>query len=697
MHTKIVSNVTPTTTTTTRTKHCNAYKTKSQPTSLPVSERLRFFTNLTEAASRSASSSYTRSPSQRFLTANDRCGSANSFSHNNSFTFTPRSSYNGGSTSTSSASVTPTPMECCSPPLCDQQQLISINEIDSPLQLDSERHTPSPPPAMPIPHAAQESSAYIALTKSSSQTLLPSLLAHRLAMSAPTPTSAVPTSPSSLTPVTRRIKMKTIGKLLMPHTFLNNERNSLQSFSSNASENGVCVSYAQSDTCESENGSYIETDNSKAPPPAPLKKIGKIKSPFIENCLQMQQKHHQLNSKCMKYDHKSTPHNALENNVSNGTVGSGGGGGGERDANSLPPRKPLQNGNAGLPPPPRIETNEDSKADTGKENNYCDTNGAPLLALSPTASSIALSEQLSHSPVVEMRKKFTRIMSSATMSTVAQRHAVHSLTNGTGNSNGNGNAQANGSSVHSAPTTPRNSIIDDKFAKYFGLATGGNQQPCATTTTNNKAVNGNQRTPRAQEQNNAAAARTVGASETSLSSRSSTKYPPLPPPDFGHTPNGELHISAKEATNELSLAMNSSSATPHEAINHNVRSNSNTPYYTPPSVCAYDVTLTQTSSATALTNTGSAVQRRRDMSKRQRANTTNVTFTPTSSNTKVYGAQANADTPNTGRTRTLRSRALTLTHGVPLPEVKRFEDIVVTKEEFQLASKEFERIFLGVI
>lgn len=679
------------------------YKQKNltEPTSLPVSERLRFFTNLTEAASRSASSSYTRSPSQRFLTATDRCGSANSFSHNNSFTFTPRSSYNGGSTTTSSASVTPTPMECCSPPLTDQQQLISINEIDSPLHMDSERHTPSPPPTIPTSNAPQESesSTFINLTKSSSQTLLPSLLAQRLARSAPASTAtSLTTSPSSLTPVTRRIKMKTIGKLLLPHTFLNNERNSLQNISNNTSDNGVCVSYAQNDTCENESGSYIEAE-SKAPP-APLKKIGKIKSPFIENCLQMQQKHHQ-NSKCMKYDHKSTPHNALaalENNVSNGMVG-GGGGGGERDVNSLPPRKPLQNGNAGLPPPSRIETNEDGKEDSGKENNYCDTNVAPLLALSPTASSIAVSEQLPQSPVVEMRKKFTRIMSNSTLSTVQQRHTAHLLS--ACNSNNNGNAPGNDKSVSSAPTTPRNSIIDDKFAKYFGLAPSSNQH-CATTTTNNKAINVNQQTPRAHEQNNSAAARSVGAKETYLSSRSATNYPPLPPPDFIHTPSSQFHVSAKEATDAVSLAMETNVAavtTPHEAINHNVRSNSNTPYYTPPSVCAYDITLAQTSSATTLTNTvtASAVHRRRDMSKRQRPNTTSITFTPTSSNTHIFSAQANADTPNSGRMRALRSRALTLTHGVPLPEVKRFEDIVVTKEEFQLASKEFERIFLGVI
>lgn len=399
----------------------------------------------------------------------------------------------------------------------------------------------------------------------------------------------------------------------------------------------------------------------------------------------------------MKYDHKSTPHNALaalENNVSNGMVGGGGGGGGERDVNSLPPRKPLQNGNAGLPPPPRIETSEDSKADSGKENNYCDTNGAPLMSLSPTASSTAVSEQLSQLPVVEMRKKFTRIMSSATLSTVAQRHTAHALSNG----NSNGNAQANGNSASSAPTTPRNSIIDDKFAKYFGL--GGNQ-PCVSVTTNNKAINGNQRTARVHEPTNATTARSMGASETSLSSRSASNYPSLPPPDFVHTPNGVLHASVKKATDALSFAKetNTAGATPLEAFNHNVRSNSNTPYFTPPSGCAYDIMLTQTSSATALTHTGtaSAVQRRRDMSKRQRANTTNIIFTPTSSHTQLFSTSANADTPNSGRTRTLRSRALTLTHGVPLPEVKRFDDIVVTKEELQLASKEFERIFLGVI
>ncbi|CAD7004726.1 unnamed protein product [Ceratitis capitata] len=707
MHTKVLLSAAINTT---RTKHCNALKTKPQPTSLPVSERLRFFNNLTEAANRSASSSYTRSPSQRILAASDRCGSANSYNHNNSFTFTPRSSYNGGSTSTSSASVTPTPMECCSPPLIEQQhQLISINEIDSSSQFDMHHEPNASPPA-----ETQESSAFIQLTKSSSQTLLPSVLAQRLAMSAPAAATTAPTittSPSTLTPVARRIKMKTIGKLLLPQTFLNNERNSQQNISANASNNFSGITH--NDTCESESGSCNETDSKSTA--APLKKIGKIKSPFIENCLQMQQKHHQLNSKCMKLDHKSTPHNALsalENNGPSGGVSAGSGGGGERDVNSLPPRKPLQNGNAGLPPPTRVESNEEQNTVSGKENNYCVTSSTPHIMLSPTASTNAVSEQQTHSPVVEMRKKFTRIMNNSTLSTLSQRHAVHSLTNGIGSAYSN--AQVHGSSASSAPPTPRNSIIDDKFAKYFGLtpSCSQNAQTDATITTapNHKIFNTNDHSARTSQLENASS-----SSESNRVKRSATNYPPLPPPDFCHTP---LNTStASDSTDDLAamgtLLQQEVHALPFEAINYNVCSNSNTPYYTPPSTCPYDITTPTTATAVCsalptLTNAtthassssaANALQRRRDMAKRQRANTTNVTFTPTSSNTNIAGAQSSGMlvTPGTGRARALRSRAFTLTHGMPMPEVKRFEEIVVTKEEFQLASKEFERIFLGVI
>ncbi|XP_053957257.1 pneumococcal serine-rich repeat protein-like isoform X4 [Anastrepha ludens] len=667
-----------------------------EPTSLPVSERLRFFANLTEAANRSLSSSYTRSPSQRHLTA-DRCGSANSYNHIHSITNTPRSSYNGGgSTTTSSASVTPTPMDCYSPPL-SEPQLISINEIDSALQMEHnfDETAPSPLPSEPVPNATtHETSAFIKLSKSSSHTSLSSVVAQRLALSVPAPV----VGPSALTPVARRIKMKTIGKLHLPQTFLNNDHNSSQSSSNNnhnISNNSIGNVY--SDTCDSECSSIEAVSK---PPAAPLKKIGKIKSPFIENCLQMEQKHHQLNSKYMKYDHKSTPHNALaalENNVANS-------GGGERDMNSLPQRKPLQNGNASLPPQ-RVDSNEDSNTDSGKENNYGGIKTVPLLTISPTASLIALTEQ-SHSPVVEMRKKFTRIMNGSSLSTVSQRLSAHAYHTDNGSVNGKGNGNGNNSGVSSAPTTPRNSMIDEKYAKYFGLTSNNSHsQNCATTTTN-KTSTCKESSERARTQHSANNARLQFAGEKTAGPRHAPNYPPPPPPplDFYHTTNGETHCPSK-AKDELIVAMETNSGydvhlTPFEAINHNVRSNSNTPYYTPPTTMPLPMTgNTLTAYNTAVHTTPSGIanvpQRRRDIAKRQRANTTNVTFTPTSS--QVPSPHANFGTPSAGRARTLRTRALTLTHGMPLPEVKRFEDIVVTKEDFQLASKEFERIFLGII
>ncbi|XP_054733796.1 pneumococcal serine-rich repeat protein-like isoform X3 [Anastrepha obliqua] len=667
-----------------------------EPTSLPVSERLRFFANLTEAANRSLSSSYTRSPSQRHLTA-DRCGSANSYNHIHSITNTPRSSYNGGgSTTTSSASVTPTPMDCYSPPL-SEPQLISINEIDSALQMEHnfDETAPSPLPSEPVPNATtHETSAFIKLSKSSSHTSLSSVVAQRLALSVPVPV----VGPSALTPVARRIKMKTIGKLHLPQTFLNNDHNSSQSSSNNnnnISNNSIGNVY--SDTCDSECSSIEAVSK---PPAAPLKKIGKIKSPFIENCLQMEQKHHQLNSKYMKYDHKSTPHNALaalENNVANS-------GGGERDMNSLPQRKPLQNGNASLPPQ-RVDSNEDSNTDSGKENNYGGIKAVPLLTISPTASLIALTEQ-SHSPVVEMRKKFTRIMNGSSLSTVSQRLSAHANHTDNGSVNGKGNGNGNSSGVSSAPTTPRNSMIDEKYAKYFGLTSNNSHSQNCTTTTTNKTSTCKESSERARTQHSANNARLQFAGEKTAGPRHAPNYPPPPPPplDFYHTTNGETHCPSK-AKGELIVAMETSSGydvhlTPFEAINHNVRSNSNTPYYTPPTTMPVPMTgNTLTAYNTAVHPTPSGIanvpQRRRDIAKRQRANTTNVTFTPTSS--QVPSPHANFGTPSAGRTRTLRTRALTLTHGMPLPEVKRFEDIVVTKEDFQLASKEFERIFLGII
>ncbi|XP_036345431.1 myb-like protein A [Rhagoletis pomonella] len=687
MRTKIAT-ITATTTTTT-TNPCNPLKTKPQPTSLPVSERLRFFTNLAEAANRSASNSYTRSPPQHYFST-DRCGSANSYTNQNSFTFTPRSSLNGsGSTSNSSASVTPTPMECYSPPLLEPQ-LISINEIDSALQMEEHNDDELVESAYRSSH---QTSAFIKLTKSSSQTLLPSVLAHRLDMSAPAPATAPTaaiTSPDALTPVARRIKMKTIGKLLLPQTFLNNERNSNQHNNNNNSSNNnynnnnmsgshMMANGSNNDTCDSECSSI---DLGSKPPPQ-LKKIGKIKSPFIENCLQMQQKHHQLNSKCMKYDHKSTPHNnalaALENNVANG-----GGGGGERDVNSLPLSKSLQNGNAAQLAA-RVNSNEDNNADSGKENNYCDTqHTAPLLILSPSASGVT---EQTRSPVVEMRKKFSRIMSNASLSALMlQRHTTHAVSGANDSGSAaiklNGSANNSCSSGSSASTTPRNSIIDEKFAKYFGLTSnaGSHNQRASTAAANNNATSNG-------------SARLLDAGEKSATLRSAPKYPPLPPPDFCHTMNGASFVSALTPMETSSAAH----STPLEALNHHVRSSTNIAYYTPPTASSYETTNGSAAghAASSVTST-TASQRRRDMAKRQRAHTTNVTFTPTSSVQAATSAQAHEVTPSAGRARVLRARALTLTHGVPLPEVKRFEDIVVTKEELQLASKEFERIFLGI-
>ncbi|XP_067642913.1 platelet binding protein GspB-like isoform X5 [Eurosta solidaginis] len=696
-----------------------------EPTSLPVSERLRFFTNLAQAANRCASSSYARSPPQRYLST-DRCSSVNSYnySNNNSFTFSPRSSYNGGSsTGTSSASVTPTPMDCCqSPPLLCQPQLISINEIDSALKMkarttnnsDGTQSARSAAPTITLSNGTHETSAFIKLTKSSSQTSLPSVVAQRLLMTTATAPARntteahAITSASELTPITRRIKMKSVGKLLLPYTFLNNERNHSSNNNSNggnsntsgsSNDSGVMNGYSDA----FDNGESNNNDGVSKPPL--VKKIGKIKSPFIENCLQMQQKNHQLNSKCMKYDHKSTPHNALaalENNVTNAA-------GGERDISLLAARKPLQNGNA-APATPLITHVADSEndirqADAGKENNYCETNGVPLLTLSPTASSIAVIEQ-TNSPVVEMRKKFTRIMSSSTLSTMAQRHTAYGLSNGGLNVHGNGSLSSGNSS--SAPTTPRNSIIDEKFAKYFGLkpSTSTCCTPTITTIPANKA------TIDSVQKVNDAHPRLLGAGETRNLTHNANKSPPLPPPDFVHTINGSAGASMT-----MEYANNNheeSYSTPLEAINHNVRSNSNTPYYTPLANGFFDITATVAAPGSALdalsnsvqTVTDGAVnalQRRRDMAKRPRANTTNNTFTPTTSSVQAAAASptpygtSTPTTPGSGRTRALRARALTLTNGVLLPEVKRYEDIVVTIEEFQSASREFERIFLDVI
>ncbi|XP_037819219.1 serine/arginine repetitive matrix protein 2-like isoform X4 [Lucilia sericata] len=375
-----------------------------EPSSLPVSERLRFFSSLSEAGKRS-SCSFTRSPPFNSIERSSSIGSYHYY-----MATTPRSS-----TSLSSASVTPTPMECPLPIFIESPTILRKDSSAS-----REANEPVVPAAEP-PHDLTDSRFAI---KADIVKTSPFLQVNKQALPIPAHVAETETTPTStLTPTMKRIKLKTIGKLMLPSTFLNNDRNNNNSKESSSNR--------ESSSATDSNG---ENENS-----GPPKKIGKIKSPFIENCNQKQQKQMQINTKCMKFDYNNKTQNSLtaltslENSADHHNMDISSNSNGISNGNGLNQRK-YQNSSLQIN---GHHHNEDFSTDSGKEN--VDT---------------SLQEQTT--PVVEMRRKFTR---------KANTSQSFNTSNGSGISRQLTPRSASLNGPHSSPQ------VDDKYAKYFGVAT----------------------------------------------------------------------------------------------------------------------------------------------------------------------------------------------------------------------------------
>ena len=306
---------------------------------------------------------------------------------------TPRSS-----TSLSSASVTPTPTECPLPLFTESPMVLKkaesgeANEFGNPeADLTDSRFAIKPD--------IVKASPFLQASKPETET---------------TPTSA-------LTPTMKRIKLKTVGKLMLPSTFLNNDRNN------NSPKEPLSSVSTTSSTVESINS----TDNIENS--GPPKKIGKIKSPFIENCNQKQQKLMLNSSRGTKFDYNSKTTNSLmalssvENSADHHSMDTNG-----INAGGVTMRKYFNNS---------MQINgrhhsfhEDVNTDSGKEN--VDT---------------SLKEQTM--PVVEIRRKFTRKANTSQSLNTSGTGISRQLTPRSASLNG--------------PYTP--SPVHDKYAKYFGV------------------------------------------------------------------------------------------------------------------------------------------------------------------------------------------------------------------------------------
>ncbi|XP_016933328.2 probable serine/threonine-protein kinase DDB_G0278901 isoform X19 [Drosophila suzukii] len=209
-----------------------------EPSSLSLAERLAFFSNLCESGGgggggsangryRSRTSSYSRSPPI------DRT--------------TPRSS-----TTASSASVTPTPMDYSPIPHEKEPSSLTLESIIEPEQEEMREHV-------------DQQQEEVKLRKNEPPVLRESPLHngfHVLTRSATDP-------PSSTSPL--RLNVRTIGKLILPDTFRGDRNNNNNNNSSNKSGStswNSCMVKLQS----------LDPVNLTVQ----LRTIGKVKSPFIE-------------------------------------------------------------------------------------------------------------------------------------------------------------------------------------------------------------------------------------------------------------------------------------------------------------------------------------------------------------------------------------------------------------------------------
>ncbi|XP_055843005.1 serine-rich adhesin for platelets isoform X2 [Episyrphus balteatus] len=353
------------------------------------------------------------------------------------------------------------------------------------------------------------------------------------------------TTPTSRVAPKARFKLKTIGKIVMPNIFKDNNNN---------------------------NGNSLDNNINSG---EPVKKINKIKSPFIENS--QRSSFSPLNTnKCMKYDHKSMP---MSNNS-------------------------------------KDDENCDVLNDSGKENY----DNLP-------------------SQGVELRKKKVSTSSS--------------------------------SGVSSAPTSQRNSyrhsmrspLVDEKYAKYFGISTNHSNTSDSrhsTPSTPHKSFDHSNMPdvvcvtpkPHLRQQNFSYNVDEVGYVQKSCSAKEVRIIPPSPV-----TPSALLSPANASDFSEV--------------------------------FDDCDFGSMSTNSNLAPTTTPLMIRRReRDASKRIRAMTVFVNTPQSTPERKVPMLRAS------------RNRSMTVAHTKfflphePVNPISKFEDLKVTKEDLLMAHKEFERIFL---
>uniref|UniRef100_A0A1I8NH21 Uncharacterized protein n=1 Tax=Musca domestica TaxID=7370 RepID=A0A1I8NH21_MUSDO len=427
---------------------------RTQPSSLPVSERLRFFSSLSESHNRN-SGSYTRSPP---LGCIERSSSLSSYGGYFMPT-TPRSS-----TSQSSASVTPTPMECggSSSQQQQQHQQWPVTLAESPTILKRDLAATTSQTDGQCQSYQLQKNATIHDFSDSREVIKADIVKTSPFLQATNRVSATPahlanadtTPTSTLTPTMKRIKLKTIGKLMLPTTFLNNDRNNNHT----KENNGSSSAGSSTTTSLSEQNSVDSNDSSSQQPP---KKIGKIKSPFIENCNQMQQNKVQLGSKCMKFDYRnheggnSTALSSVENSNDH-----------HHHSNNVV-SKYFNNSANGLSNGHHHQQ-EDSNTDSGKENidTSSSTGGCMLTDSSSSATTCKTT------PIGEIRRKFTRKANSSTN--------TQSL-----NTSGPAGTRTQLTPKSASFTGPHSSSpqIDSKYAKYFGMSSSSSKTPTSANGT----------------------------------------------------------------------------------------------------------------------------------------------------------------------------------------------------------------------
>ncbi|KAM8710337.1 hypothetical protein ACLKA7_017035 [Drosophila subpalustris] len=281
-----------------------------EPSSLSLAERLAFFSSLCESSggattpttsapsggrfsSRASScASSSRSPPYNSMERTPFVGNSSSNSSSSSSNMNSSSSSNNTCNSSSSNNVTPTPMEC-TPSL--QQE--AVEELPtSPPQQEEEQQM-----------ELEQHNGFVELRRSATAPLAATTAATATTAAA---TVAMDTTTITAPITTRRLKLRTVGKLVLPDTFLSDRNNNNKHNNNNNNNNHRNSCMARIQTLED---IHISMG---------VRTIGKIKSPFIEQQQQKEQQQQQQqqqlkqDNKSMKLDYKSLPSSNNHNDSS---------------------------------------------------------------------------------------------------------------------------------------------------------------------------------------------------------------------------------------------------------------------------------------------------------------------------------------------------------------------------------------------